>query len=126
MAAGTGLQGERQTGVARLSRAAGEGQIRSMMRGWRERRIGPRDSSRDHLRALGLKGFGVLKGVCDRKSTVEESKDRRVSLLRSLELGDVAAIELEVAGGRQHPLHVLHEADRHERILAAPNEEGLA
>jgi hypothetical protein len=42
----------------------------------------------------------AIQRMVPRKSTTEEPKDRRVGLLGSLELGDMAAVELEVAGGR--------------------------
>src|SRR5919197_927324 len=35
------------------------------------------------------------------------------------------AVELDVPGGRERPLDVLHEADRDERVLAAPHEQRL-
>ena len=45
--------------------------------------------------------------------------------LRALELGDVAAVELEVDGTREGALDVTHERDRDEDVLAAPDEERI-
>src|SRR4051812_41348588 len=54
-------------------------------------------------------------------SVLEEVEHRRVRRARRLELGDVAAVELEVSRGRQRLLHVPHEAVRHERVVASPD-----
>jgi len=47
-----------------------------------------------------------------------------VSRLGALELGDVAAVELEVDSARECALDVTHEGDRDEDILVAPDEQG--
>ena len=69
---------------------------------------------------------GALSAVLPSRSALEDPKDRSVGLLRSLELGDVAAFELEVAGGRKRALDVLPEGERHQLVSAAPDEESLA
>jgi hypothetical protein len=46
-----------------------------------------------------------------------------VRLARPLDLRHVPAVELEVAGGGERALDVLHEPDRDERVLAAPDEQ---
>src|SRR5918999_1191692 len=48
-----------------------------------------------------------------------------VRLAGPLELRHVPAVELEMARRRQGPLHVLHERDRDERVVAAPDEQGV-
>src|SRR5205823_3252539 len=55
----------------------------------------------------------------------QELGDRGVQLPWALDLRDVAAIELEVAGGGQCLLDVSGEADRHERVVPPPYEERL-
>ena len=55
----------------------------------------------------------------------QELAERRVGLLRSLDLRHVAAVELEMAGARQRLGHVALEGDRHEPVAAAPHEQGV-
>ena len=45
---------------------------------------------------------------------------------RRLELGHVAAVELEVLGVGQRVTHVAGEPDRDDPVLAAPHEQRLA
>ena len=44
-------------------------------------------------------------------------------LRRPLELGDVAAVELDVLGRRERPAHVLCEPDRDQLVATAPEEQ---
>src|SRR4051794_34288901 len=53
----------------------------------------------------------------------EELRQRGVRFARALELGHVPAVELEVARARKRIGDVAGEADRHERVLAAPHEQ---
>ena len=46
-----------------------------------------------------------------------------MGLARALELGDVAAVELEVLGRRKRIAARAGEADRHEAVLATPDEQ---
>jgi hypothetical protein len=55
----------------------------------------------------------------------QELADRGVRLARSLDLRHVPAVELDVAGRRERLLDVPPEADRDERVLAAPHEQRL-
>src|SRR3954471_4039858 len=55
-----------------------------------------------------------------------EIPDRGVRLAGHLQLRDVAAVELNMTGPRQRPLDVLSECERHEGVLAPPDEQCVA
>src|SRR5688500_10951722 len=55
----------------------------------------------------------------------EEAADCAVDLPRALELGHVAAVELDVGGLGEPLADMAREADRHERVATAPDEQRL-
>src|SRR3954467_12940061 len=79
------------------------------------------------LRPVALRGGAAGGAAAGRLSgwRTEEPAYSRVELRRPLELGHVAAVELAVTRRGQPLAHAAGEADRHESVAPAPDEERL-